>query len=125
MEPTKNQPTLLKGEKMTKAKNDSDDVKKILVFNFTKDSSQVGRGHYEMIAYFIGLNICVPYTMLVKGDSYLERVGTPFILDKTCEGLPGILENWSKKRSDSFHAVQPIIEVAEKFAKYIPHLSGK
>jgi hypothetical protein len=110
---------------MAKAKNESGKTKKILVFNFKKNSSQVGRGHYEMIAYFIGLNICVPYTILIKGDEYLESVGTPFMLDKTCEGLHGTLENWSQKRSDSFHGIQPIIEVAKTFEKYAQHISEK
>jgi hypothetical protein len=93
-------------------------VKKIPVFNFKQDPSQVGRGPYKMIACFVVLGVHVPYTVTIHdGEEYLNKVGEPSICDETCEQRQGTIENWSKERSDREHTVQSIIESAENFGK--------
>ncbi len=91
--------------------------KRVPVFVYKQDQSQVGSGMYPAVACFVTLGIHVPFTYhFHAGDSDLREVGEPLVCDGSCEQQPGDMEDFSKKRTDHDYEVTRIVETALAFS---------
>ncbi len=88
------------------------------VFVYKQDSSQVGSGVYPAVACFVALGVHVPFTYYFHaGDSGLREVGEPLVCDGSCENQSGLMEDFSKERTDHDYEVTEIIVKARAFSE--------
>lgn len=91
--------------------------KRIPVFVYKQDESQVGSGVYAMVACFHTIGVHVPFSCYSHhGDEDLREVGEATACNDSCRNRSGQMEDFSKERGIHEHEVTRIVEKAHAFS---------
>ncbi|MBP7822549.1 MAG: hypothetical protein KA034_01915 [Candidatus Moranbacteria bacterium] len=87
-------------------------------FVYKTDPSQVGSGLYQLVACFLTLGICVPFTIeVIRENEELKEVDLPILLGPQCFDRQGHLEDFSKPHHESSYDRTRVLSIARQFVE--------